>query len=73
MNRQQLYSLLLVYLVSWIFFISCNDDTSSRHKKEKVKVETTESKTTKRLKQLLTFALQNKGKVDDSIHLKQVE
>ncbi len=72
MDQQKIPSLIFVYLVCWIFTISCNNAGRRVDKKIVSDPDRMDQEASESIQQALAFALQNKGMIDDSIQLKLI-
>ncbi|MEP7142843.1 MAG: L,D-transpeptidase family protein [Ferruginibacter sp.] len=72
MDQQKIPSLIFLYLVCWIFIVSCHGSTKPGDKKIVSDPRKMDQATSESIQQALAFALQNKGVIGDSIHLKLV-
>ncbi|MEP7109726.1 MAG: L,D-transpeptidase family protein [Ferruginibacter sp.] len=72
MDQQKIPSLIFLYMVCWIFIISCNNESKPGDKKIVADPGRMDKETSESIHQALAFALKNNGKIDDSIHLSLV-
>lgn len=73
MNRQKIPSLIFFYSLCLVFIVSCNNGTGINDRKIVEDPEKMDKATSKSIQQSISFALENKGKLDDSIHLKMID
>ena len=71
MNQQKIPSFLLVFFICLVI-TACNNSAKPATKKIVVNPENMDQETTASIQQALQYALQNKGEIDDSTHLKML-
>jgi L,D-transpeptidase YcbB len=72
MDQQKIPSLLFLYLLCWIFIISCHNANQPPAKKIVSDPAKMDQETSESIRQALVFALQHNGVIGDSIHLKLI-
>src|SRR5436190_4346698 len=72
MHQQKNPSLLFLYLLCWIFILSCNSSNQPPEKKIVSDPAKMDQETSESIRQTLTFALQHNGVINDSTHLKLI-
>src|SRR6188768_213130 len=73
MGNNKIPSLIFLYLLCWVFIISCNDAAQPAEKKIVADPRNMDKVATEGIQQVLAYALQHSGSINDSIHLDLID
>ena len=70
MDQQKIPNYLFLYIVCWIFILSCNNGSQPGERKIVSDPAKMDQETSKSIQKALAYAMEHNGKIEDSIHLK---
>ena len=70
MDQQKIPNYLFLYIVCWIFILSCNNASQPGERKIVSDPAKMDQETSKSIQKALAYAMEHNGKIEDSIHLK---
>ncbi|MBC7889440.1 MAG: L,D-transpeptidase family protein [Ferruginibacter sp.] len=72
MDQQKIPPFIFIYCLCWLFIISCNNAAKPGDQKIVADPAKMDQETSESIRQALSFAIKNKGMIDDSIQLKLI-